>query len=125
MAKYRTRVQEVDANKWTKNGDHPQDGVGEQLQNPDGTPMVDESGNPMLRTAGKIVAPYTVPVDDDNDPIEYRCGACGSGMGAHGVLQVGPDTGTIVCPNSWIVEPKGGIFYVFKNRAFNLRYVAV
>lgn len=117
MAKYRTRAHDVEANKWVQHGDHPLDGIGEEIGQ-------DAEGAPVLREIGRVVAPYTLPTDEDDDPIEYQCGACGSGMASHGVLQLGPNAGTMVCPNTWIVETKPSVFELMRPRVFNNRYIA-
>lgn len=124
MGQYQTKPTVVEANKWTAHGSHPDDGLGEQLTDIEGNPLVDGDGNPILREVGKIVAPYTVPRDPDNEPVNYQCTVCGTGMAGHGILQIGVNAGRIVCPNSWIVQ-QGGLYEVLRNRVFNLKYQAV
>lgn len=131
MAQYQTKPRTVEANQWTAHGSHPRDGIGEPLEpialDEEGNPVLDENGDPIngLRTVGKIVAPYTVPRDVDNEPVNYQCTVCGTGMAGHGILQVGPNAGRIICPNSWLVESSPDVFELLRPRVFNQKYRAV
>lgn len=124
MTAYKTKPITVEADKWTVHGSLPGDEIGQPLIDTFGQPVLDEGGQPVLRTIGKIVAPYTVPKDDDGEQVDYQCETCHNAMSSHGILQLGVNSGRIVCPNSWIVKT-GGLYEILRNRVFNLKYTIV
>lgn len=107
--KYRKKAVVIDAHRWFKNGDHPEDG--NEVFN-DG-----EFKGELLE--GKIIRYYRSPYIDE----EKKCCACGSIMHIHGWIDT-LEAGHRVCPGDWIIRGIG-VFYPCKSDIFEKRYEKV
>lgn len=96
----------VEAYRWFKNGDHPQDNA---KPNPEG-------GSPFL-AEGNIVRQFRRP--------DGRVCNCGSIMNAHGWINT-PKGEHIVCPGDWITtDPHSGDTWPVKPAIFEATYEPV
>lgn len=91
----------VDAHKWRKNGDHPNDDSVD-LQSSDG---------PFL-TEGEVVRRFAHP--DMNS--EHYCSKCGNKAKTHGWIDRG-SVGITVCPGDWVVS-MGPEYLVLSDSSF-------
>lgn len=87
--KYTRKPITVDAIKWMKNGDHPQDGTD-----------FDEHG---ILLEGKVIRYFRDPNVDG----ETICALCGERAHVHGFLDL-PNGAQIVCPGSFVVTKDDG-----------------
>ena len=108
--KYRKRPTLVEATRWWKNGDHPQDESVEQKA---------EDGSVLL-TEGKVVRRYRHP----DVPGGEECGHCGNIMADHGWIDT-LEGGHIVCPGDWIITGVEGERYPCKPDIFEKTYETV
>lgn len=109
MAKFRKKPVVVEATRWFKNGDHPDDGV------------IDE---PILRLAeGKVVRRYN---DAKHGALTGGCHGevCGATLRAHGVIETLEGV-HLVCPGDWIITGVAGEYYPCKDPIFRATYEAV
>ena len=83
----------VRADRWFKNGDHPEDGGGE--------------------TEGKVVRFYRNPFFSG----ETVCHFCEETLHDHGFID-GP-SGHVVCPGDWVITTDDGSRYPLKDHAFH------
>lgn len=96
--KVKRRSVVVEATRWWKNGDHPQDECRTITPVPgDGEPFVSE---------GKVVRRFRRPDTKDSD----FCARCGATLQAHGWLDF-PPNGQRVCPGDWIISDSGADQY--------------
>ena len=105
MAKYRKKPVVVDASRWFKNGDHPED-ESTQINPP----------NPAI-TEGKVVRYYRHPFVEP----ETSCKACGIRMHEHGWIDR-LEHGHVVCPGDWIITGVQGERYPCKPDIFDATY---
>lgn len=109
--KYRKKPIVIEASRWFKNGDHPQDKC---------VPVADSSGL-FFPSEGKIVRYYRTPKMDGG----ILCQKCNSAiMHFHGWVDT-PEGGHIVCPGDWIVTGIKGEFYPVKPDIFEATYERV
>jgi hypothetical protein len=110
--RYRKLPVEIDATQWFKNGDHPNDGVGQEARDPfnDGT---------YIRIEGAIVRFFCVPGSD-----KMKCKYCGTSMKMHGWIDTN-EGGHIVCPGDFVITGVKGEVYPCKPDIFALTYEAV
>ena len=66
MHRYRQKPVEIQAHRWWRNGDHPEDGVGERTTDP-------ITGGSFLRLEGAVVRFYRNPQVDGQD-VHAPCG---------------------------------------------------
>jgi len=99
--KFHTKIVEVEAFQWFKNGDHPQD-ASKELLNDHGM---------RYKSEGKVVRYYRLPAMDGMMP----CEKCGRIMQSHGWID-NILHNTMVCPGDWVITHPNG-FYTAMNEA--------
>lgn len=109
MAKYRKRPIEVEASRWFKNGDHPNDN----------SVVLGYSPGTFL-SEGAVVRRYRRP----DVPETGICPRCGATMGLHGWIDT-LECGHTVCPGDWIITGIKGEMYPCKDEVFRLTYELV
>ena len=134
MTKYR-KTTLIDATQWFKNGDHPDDHVGE--------PTVDIvklcNMKPELLERGDRITDVDIPPEAYYPRIEgkvvrfYRhpdflgetsCAACGHILHEHGWIET-LEGGHTVCPGDWIATGIKGEYWPIKPDIFEATYEAV
>jgi len=95
----------VEAVRWFKNGDHPDDGK-ETFTDDDGTHLY----------GGKVVRRYRHPEHSGLS----MCDQCGVKMHYHGWLDT-LEGGQVVCPGDWIITVEGEMC-LCKPRVFDAMY---
>lgn len=96
--KYRKKPVVVEAHRWFKNGDHPEDG-----------------GDPSIE--GKLVRYFR----DPSLPGQGLHLLCGHAFHDHGFIDT-LEGGHIVCPGDWIIQGVAGEFYPCKPNIFEATY---
>lgn len=109
--RFRKKPVEVEATRWFKNGDHPQDG--------DETFVAPGDGKE-YRCEGKVVRYFRHP----RVPGADRCAYCRVTMHDHGWIDT-LEGGHIVCPGDWIITGVKGEHYPCKPDIFALTYEPV
>lgn len=109
--KFRKKPVVIEATRWFKNGDHPEDGP---------RTFVNESGEP-FPSEGKVVRYFRRP--DKAYASERRCDQCGEVMHNHGWIDT-LEGGHIVCPGDWIITGVKGERYPCKPDIFEATYEA-
>ena len=109
--RFRKRPVEVYASQWFRNGDHPGDRVGEQLEDPW------SPGETYERLEGLVVRFFRHPYIDGGD----ECENCGATMHHHGWIDT-LEGGHTVCPGDWIVTGVVGETYPVKPHIFEQTY---
>jgi len=112
--KFRKRPIIVEATQWFRNGDHPDDHIGEQVPDP-GYPA-----NYYTRNEGAVVRYFRRPGTSGDRP----CDKCHEIMHDHGWIDT-LEGGHIVCPGDWIVTGAHGEFYPVKDAIFQETYEPV
>lgn len=119
---YRKKPIVIEATQWHKNGDHPQDQVGEVL--PD--PMYPDKTYEVLE--GKVVRFYRHPEVIGNrahcDFPDTRRPQCAFTMDEHGWIDT-MEGGHTVCPGDWIITGVQGEVYPCENHIFDQTYEKV
>ena len=110
--KFRKKPVVIEAIRWQKNGDHPQDDCFR--------PFEDTGKIPTTAREGAIVRYYRTPTMDGQTP----CKHCGIIMHHHGWIDT-LEGGHIVCPGDWIITGVKGEFYPCKPDIFDATYEAV
>lgn len=116
MPKYRKKPIVVEATRWFKNGDHPEDDIGTAIST---------SGKP-FNTEGKIVRYYRDPDLAGNK----KCKNCKIVMHNHGWIDT-VQGGHIVCPGDWVITDdrvkhgEHGHYYPCKAGVFEQTYEIV
>lgn len=105
--KFRKKPVVIDAELWTKNGDHSADAC-ETFTGSDGRPFLGE---------GKVVRYYRRPDDDG----ARACKLCSRSMGEHGWIDT-ENGGYVVCPGDWIITGVKGERYPCKPDVFEATY---
>jgi hypothetical protein len=105
--KYRKKPIVVDATRWFKNGDHPEDNCWE----------VTASDGSKFPSEGKVVRYYRKPSDDGYRP----CENCDEIMHNHGWIDT-LEGGHNVCPGDWIITGVVGERYPCKPDIFEQTY---
>lgn len=113
MSKYRKRPVIIEATPWFKNGDHPEDGVGEALEDL-------ATGMTHVYLEGLVVRYYRHP-DTDGDAVHEACGRI---WREHGWIDT-LEGGHTVCPGDWIITGIAGERYPCKPDIFAATYEAV
>ena len=109
--KYTTKIIEVEAHQWFKNGDHPQDDCF--------LTDIDTSKryfSPEIKE-GKIVRYYRTPKMDG----VISCKHCNKLLEVHGWIDT-LEGGHIVCPGDYIITGLKGENYPCKPDIFNMKY---
>ena len=110
MAKYRMKPVVIEATRWFKNGDHPQDGD-ERFESGEFKGEFYE---------GKIVRYFRHPAV----PGKNVCMRCDMIMHFHGWIDT-LEGGHIVCPGDWIITGVKGEHYPCKPDIFDATYEVV
>lgn len=112
MGLFRKKPIVVEAHRWFKNGDHPQDGVCTIH------PMSGEApGSEPFLSEGKVVRRYNRPDVDGR----RRCLYCNKQMQRHGWIDT-LEGGHRVCPGDWIITGASGEHYPCKDEIFRATY---
>jgi len=111
--KFRKRPVEVEAHRWFKNGDHPEDGS---------VMLTDCSGIKYL-SEGKVVRRFRRPDMPGTD----LCPFCRRIWHVHGWIDGHRNGGAecTVCPGDWIIKGVAGEFYPCKSDIFEKTYERV
>ena len=109
--KFRKKPVVIDAYRWGKNGDHPEDGRETFLDTTDGKNYLCE---------GKLVRYFRRPDVLGATP----CQKCGKTMHVHGWIDT-LEGGHIVCPGDWIITGVKGEKYPCKPDIFEATYESV
>lgn len=110
MARFRKKPVVIEAERWFKNGDYPDDAC---------EVLADSQGEPFL-SEGKVVRYYRRP----DDPGSRACEHCGSVMHNHGWIDT-LEGGHNVCPGDWIITGIKGERYPCKPDIFEATYELV
>jgi hypothetical protein len=116
MGLYRKKPVVIEATRWFKNGDHPEDRVGEQEPDPlAGSGLTDS--DTYERLEGAVVRFYRNPDDDGRRECEH----CGRIMHDHGWIDT-LEGGHNVCPGDWVITGVKGERYPCKPDIFEATY---
>ena len=113
MTKYRKKPIVIDATRWFKNGDHPEDYATEMFDYPTGQ-------RPQVIREGKLVKRLKRPYTD----VGTACQHCSKRMKEHGWIET-LEGGHIVCPGDWIITGIQGEYYPCKPAIFDATYEQV
>lgn len=113
MAKYRKKPVVVEATQWFKNGDHPEDNVGETLVDP-------FNNKSYKRQEGEVVRYFRHPDYASFSRHDY----CGRAWHDHGWIDT-LEGGHNVCPSDWIITGVHGERYPCKANIFEKTYELV
>jgi len=106
MPRFKKKPGVVEATRWLKNGDHPQDE----------SKKITHKGEPFL-SEGKIVRRYRKPSCDG----KKVCKICNQVMNIHGWIDT-LQGGHMVCPGDWIITIHNGEYYPCKHDVFLKTY---
>jgi hypothetical protein len=112
VPKFRKKPVVIEAVQWWKNGDHPEDQVGEVAPDP--------GGGEYTRIEGAVVGLFRHP-DYPGDQTHDRCGQT---WDDHGWIDT-IEGGHTVCPGDWIITGVQGELYPCKPDIFKATYEAV
>ena len=104
----------IEAHQWWKNGDHPEDKVGEWLDDPMGGPSYQ-------RLEGDVVRFFRRPEPEYRGELVHV--RCGRNWHSHGWIDT-LEGGHTVCPADWIITGVQGERYPCKPDIFDATYVA-
>src|SRR5688572_2884998 len=116
MPRFRKRPIEVDAHQWFKNGDHPQDKVGELVPDPATV------GGFYAAVEGQVVGFFRRPEPQYAGGLKHD--RCGRTWHDHGWIDT-LEGGHIVCPGDWIITGHIGERYPCKPDVFKDTYEPV
>ena len=108
--KFRKKPVVIEAHRWVRNGDHPEDGNETHI----------ESDGREFRNEGKVVRYYRHPRVPGTD----LCAHCQTMFHDHGWIDT-LEGGHIVCPGDWIITGVKGERYPCKPDIFEATYEAV
>lgn len=126
MPSYRRKPVVIQATQWHRNGDHPEDHVGEELPDPFGE-------GTYKRLEGAVVRFYRYPAFHRHQAFPRRqsdntagrkCKQCDNNMRDHGWIET-LDGGHVVCPGDWIITGVRGEMYPCEDAIFQAAYEAV
>lgn len=101
--KFRKKPVVIEATRWFKNGDHPQD---------DCWRLFEDTGEmPRKPREGKVVRYYRTPSMDG----QTKCKHCGDIMHNHGWIDT-LEGGHTVCPGDWIITGVKGEYIMPENK---------
>lgn len=110
FVKYRKKPVIVEATRWFRNGDHPNDE----------TEWVQPSVGHGFESEGRVVRYYNQPSGNGLKHCEH----CGNIMRLHGWVDT-LESGHIVCPGDWVITGVKGEYYPCKPDIFEATYEAV
>jgi hypothetical protein len=110
--KYKKKPVVIEATRWWKNGDHPQDDCFR--------PFEDTGEIPIIAREGKVVRYYRHPSINGLT----LCSKCCNAMHNHGWIDTFED-GHNVCPGDWIITGIKGEYYPCKPDIFEATYEKV
>lgn len=110
MPKFRKKPVTIKADQWFKNGDHPDDYVGD-------VEGYDAAYRKEHEWEGGVVRYFRHPTVSDTD----SCKHCGEEMFMHGWIDT-LEGGHIVCPGDWIITGIQGERYPCKPDIFDATY---
>jgi hypothetical protein len=110
--KYRKKPVVIEATRWFKNGDHPEDDVFR--------PFEDTGVIPKEEREGKIVRYFRRPYFSG----DHQCNHCGNNMHWHGWIET-LEGGHLVCPGDYIITGIKGEHYPCKPDIFEATYEKV
>lgn len=117
MAKFRKKPVVIEATQWFKNGDHPQDYVGDEHD-----PLAEKTYSADFRREndweGAVVRRFRLPGSD-----ERVCEHCGVTMFHHGWIDT-LEGGHKVCPGDWVITGVKNERYPCKPDIFAATYEA-
>lgn len=108
--KFRTKIVEVEAFQWFKNGDHPRD---------DSKTVLNDYGH-RYKSEGRVVRYYRLPAMDGMMP----CEKCGRIMQSHGWIDNILHQ-QMVCPGDWVVSHPNNIYTVMNEEEMEAKYERV
>jgi hypothetical protein len=114
MPRFTKKPVEVDAHQWWKNGDHPDDKVGEQVPDP--------MGGTYEAVEGQVVRFFRRPEPHYAGDLIHQ--GCGYPWHAHGWIDT-LEGGHQVCPGDWIITGVQGEHYPCKPGIFEQTYLPV
>ena len=114
MSKFRKKPIVIEATQWRKNGDHPQDRVGETLSDPFGGPDY-------TRLEGAVVRFFRRPEPEYAGQTFHDCHRT---WHVHGWIDT-LEGGHTVCPGDWIITGVKNEVYPCKSDIFAATYEAV
>lgn len=109
MPQFTKKPVTIEAHQWFKNGDHPEDGVGEM--------QTDPAGSTYERLEGAVVRFFRHP----DVPGDKACEHCGVIMHNHGWIDT-LEGGHIVCPGDYVITGVEGERYPCKPGIFAKSY---
>ncbi len=109
--KFRKKPVIIEAHRWYKNGDHPDDNCRVICRSGEDTNFLSE---------GKVVRYYRTPDMDG----KFRCSKCNQIMHKHGWIDT-LEGNHIVCPGDWIITGVAGERYPCKPEIFKATYEPV
>lgn len=110
---YRKKPVTIEAHRWFKNGDHPEDNATEMFDYPTGQ-------KPQVIREGAVVRYFRHP----EIPGSETCGECGLPMVEHGWIDT-LEGGHRVCPGDYIITGVEGERYPCKPHIFEQTYTPV
>lgn len=121
MTKFRKKPVEIEATQWFKNGDHPDDYVGNTVGIENGQPRT-FTGDERRENCweGRVVRYFRRP----DVPGKRACQHCAKTMHEHGWIDT-LEGGHIVCPGDWIITGVKGERYPCKPDIFDATYEPV
>lgn len=118
---YRKKPVEIEAARWFKNGDHPNDYDNDIDGFEDGHfATVSAATAKENEWEGQVVRYYRTPEMDG----DRKCQHCGNIMHIHGWIDT-LEGGHIVCPGDWIIRGVKGEMYPCKPDIFEATYEPV
>ena len=109
---FRKKPVVVEATRWFKNGDHPDDDVFRAFE--------DTGKTPAEPREGAVVRRYRRP----GDPDDRACEKCGIQMHDHGWIDT-LEGGHVVCPGDWVITGVAAERYPRKPAIFEATYEPV
>ncbi len=116
--KFRKKPIVIEAFRWFKNGDHPEDYATDEIGIERGELRVFTGAERMAKDWEGAVVRYFRRPDISGD---HQCEHCGVTMNAHGWIDT-PEGGHKVCPGDWIITGIKGERYPCKPDIFEATY---